>query len=67
MPLSQKDQIKIMNAGFKIIRADFQRIAIKYKSDGRYEWRDLEKGFSSRAALIRRMKELAEDKKIITD
>lgn len=67
MALSQNDQIKLIKAGFTIIRADLQRLAIKHKSNGRYDWRDLEKGFASRAALQRRIYELLKDNKIILD
>lgn len=67
MALSSKDQIKIINAGFTIIRADYERKVIKHKTFGQLEWKDMEKGFSSRAAVIRRMNELLEKKEIITD
>lgn len=64
--MTQSDQIKIINAGFTIIRADLFRMAIKTKK-GSFEWRTLEKGFPSKAALERRMKELLTDPKTIED
>lgn len=64
--MTQADQLKIIKAGFTIIRADLFRMAIKTKK-GSFEWRTLEKGFPSKAALDRRMKELLKDSHTIED
>lgn len=67
MPLTNNDAQKLIKAGFTIIRADYQRLVIKYKGKGQCEWKDLEKGFLSRAGLERRMKELLKNDLIIND
>lgn len=64
--MTQADQLKVLNAGFTIIRADLFRMAIKIKKSG-FDWRILEKGFASKAALERRMKELLKDPQTIED
>lgn len=64
--MTQSDQIKVINAGFTIIRADMFRMSIKSKG-GDFEWRTFEKGFASKAAIQRRMKELLSNPKIIED
>lgn len=64
--MTQSDQLKVLNAGFTIIRADLFRMAIKTKKSG-FDWRILEKGFPSKAALERRMKELLKDPQTIED
>ena len=63
--MNVKDQLKIINAGFRIIRADEQNLRIKEKSFVGMEWRTFEKGFASKAALGRRVRELLESNKII--
>lgn len=64
--MTAKDQLKITKAGFTIIRADFANLRIKHKT-GLQEWSTLEKGFKSKAALQRRMKELLEMNLIVED
>ena len=61
-------RIKVMNAGFIIIRADdypSPRIKALVKSHGDYK--TLEDGFKTKAARDRRFKELMKEKTIITD
>lgn len=57
---------KLQRAGFTILRCDFFRLQIKIRNSEQ-AWAVFEKGFSSRAALSRRMKELLEDERIIED
>ena len=69
--MNGRDQQKLINAGFTIIRKeDFNlngSLRIKTKGNGSHEWRTLEKGFATKAALERRMKKLLEDEKTIED
>jgi hypothetical protein len=59
--------MKVMAAGFRIIRTDDQPSPrIKVKENGNYEWRTLEK-FETKAARDRRFKELFRDVKTIND
>lgn len=64
--MTQSDQLKVLKAGFTIIRADLFRMAIKIKKSS-FDWRILEKGFASKAALERRIKELLKDPQTIED
>ncbi|MEG0760785.1 hypothetical protein [Chryseobacterium sp.] len=64
--MTAKDQIKLIKKGFKIIRADLFRLEIKIKTDS-HSWKVLEKGFSSKAAVERKMKKLLEDSLTIED
>ncbi|WP_312078404.1 hypothetical protein [Chryseobacterium sp.] len=64
--MTAKDQIKLINKGFKIIIADNFRLEIKQKSDS-HSWKVLEKGFSSKAAVERRMTELLQDQLTVED
>lgn len=65
------NQQKLVRAGFTIIRKeDFNmngQMRIKVKGNGSHEWRTLEKGFPTKAALERRMKELLQDEKTVED
>ena len=69
--MNATDQQKLVNAGFTIIRKeDFNLNAglrIKTKGNGSHEWKTLEKGFETKAALERRMKELLRDEKTVED
>lgn len=67
MPLTSKDQLKLIRAGFTIIRRDYQRLAIKHKTKDVLHWKTLRGGFQSKAALDREMKELLEVSSIIED
>jgi hypothetical protein len=64
--MTAKDQQKLMRKGFTIIRADLFRLTIKTKQS-QQDWKILEKGFTSKAAVERRMKELLKDDFIIED
>lgn len=64
--MNAKDHLKLMKSGFSIIRADIFRLQIKIKS-GMQDYRILEKGFASKAAVERRMKELLKDDMTVED
>jgi len=65
--MNATDQIKVLDAGFVIIRRDHHNLLIKHKGKGGHEWKHLEKGFKSKAALDRRMAQLLTQKQIIED
>jgi hypothetical protein len=66
--MDAKSQLKVIRAGFKIIRTDDQpSLRIKVKKRGSHEWTTLEKNFPSKAARDRRFNELLEDKNVISD
>lgn len=65
--MTQKDQIKVINAGFTIIRADYFRMSIKFKSNLSTEWKTGEKGFKTKKELEERMKQLLEHSHFIED
>lgn len=69
MPLHSRDVLKLLKAGFTIIRADNINLKIKCKSyfNKTNEWTTLEKDFTSKAAVRRKMDELLENKKTIED
>jgi|GEM_PF-1147647 len=70
--MDSKDQFKIIQEGFTIIRAsevptfpngrdqkpEYINICIKYKDKFHKDWATLEKGFTSRTQRDRRMEEL---------
>ncbi|KAF0198380.1 MAG: Uncharacterized protein FD166_1433 [Bacteroidetes bacterium] len=65
--MDQSSQMKVMAAGFRILRTDDQPSPrIKVKENGNYEWRTLEK-FETKAARDRRFKELLLENKTIQD
>ncbi len=65
--MDTNSQMKVMAAGFRIIRTDDQPTPrIKVKENGNYEWRTLEK-FLVKAARDRRCRELLQDSKTIHD
>ncbi len=76
--MQAKDQLKLLNAGFTIIRKSITPVyaggniigsacAIKYKTSENHEWRVMEKGFTSKAALQRRVDELLKNDKIVEE
>jgi hypothetical protein len=67
MPLHQRDQLKLIRAGFTIIRADYQNLLIKHKTYGVLHWKTLKSGFASKAALDREMNQLLTISTIIND
>lgn len=58
--MTAKDQLKVINAGFRIIRRDYVKLIIKYKSMGSPEWSNYMTGFKSKAALDRTAVKLLE-------
>jgi hypothetical protein len=68
--MNATDQQKLVSAGFTIIRKENimnGQLRIKTKGAGSHEWKTLEKGFASKEALERRMKELLQDPKTVED
>lgn len=55
--MNATDQLKVLKAGFTIIRAEMNTLKIKFKDRNNHDWKTLESGFSSKAALIRKKKE----------
>lgn len=62
--MTARDQVKLIDQGFRIIRADYFRMAIKEKYK-QYYWRVLEKDFKTKTDLERRIKELLKDQKTV--
>ena len=56
--MTQTDQLKVMQRGFKIIRKDENALIIKSKTLDSQNWTILYNGFPSKAALKRKMEEL---------
>lgn len=65
--MNTRDQLKILDAGFIIIRADESNLRIKAKTLARPEWHTYEKGFKSKAELRRRIKQLRDKWSIVED
>lgn len=64
--MDQASHMKLMAAGFRILRTDDQpSVRIKVKENGK-DWRTLEK-FETKAARERRFKELLTDSKTVHD
>lgn len=56
--MTLKDQQKLLRAGFTLIRSDQHNLRIKFRGSPDNDWRTLENGFKSKAALKRKMDEL---------
>jgi len=67
MPLHSRDVLKLLNAGFTIIRADNVNLKIKCKTKENTEWTTFQKDFKSKAELRRNMDEILKMKGIIED
>jgi hypothetical protein len=67
MALNSRDVLKLLNAGFTIIRADHNQLLIKYKSKENLHWKTLKNGFTSKASVDREMNKLLEISSIISD
>ena len=65
--MTQKDQIKVMKAGFVIIREDKDNLLIKAKSIANTNWHTYLSGFKSYAELTRNKKFLLEALTYIED
>lgn len=69
--MTAKDQLKLLDAGFTIIRADYERLKIKSKTKERPEWHFLEgaspTGFGTKAGLRSRMDHLLTSPLIVED
>jgi hypothetical protein len=53
--MTAKDQLKLLKAGFTIIRADENQLLIKFKDKNHLNWNLLSNGAKSKAELRRRM------------
>ncbi|MGC5744404.1 hypothetical protein [Chryseobacterium sp. NFX27] len=67
MALHSRDTLKILKAGFTIIREDNVNLRIKCKTLQNTDWITMEKDFKSKAAVRRKMDELLSKKNIIED
>lgn len=65
--MTSKDQLKVLKAGFKIIRSDEHNLLIKFKDINHLNWTVLNNGAKSKAELKRRMNDLLTDIKTIED
>lgn len=68
--MTAKDQVKLLNAGFTIIRKEGENTLsekkIKFKSTLHHEWKTLDK-YPTNAAMQRAAKELLENRMIVED
>lgn len=65
--MTSKDQLKVMRAGFIIVRKCYNEKHIKFKNKENLHWKIMESGFLSNAALDRKMNELLKQGLIIED
>lgn len=72
--MDAKNQQKLLDAGFTIVRAQAQQkninkwsCSIKVKTMKQREWTTLENDFESKAGMERRMKELLVDAMVVED
>ena len=71
--MNAKDQVKVLNAGFMLIRSEIPASVgsflgkIKCKTIQRREWHTLETGFISKASMDRRIAELLKSDKVVED
>jgi len=65
--MNQKDQLKVLKAGFTIIRKEESALKIKYKCDDDHNWKTLSSGYASKAAMQREMDQLLKSSNIIED
>lgn len=65
--MTQTDQQKVINKGFTIIRADYFRKEIKFKSKENLQWKVWDKGFKTKKAMENTMRELLEKSNFIED
>ena len=66
--MNQADQMKIMNAGFTIVRMDdHPTIRIKYKNRDSHEFKTLKGDFRSRAERDWHMQHILKDRLFVQD
>ena len=65
--MTAKDQLKLLIAGFIIIRKDKPAMKIKYKSREHPEWRTLSGEYTSKASLQKEMDRLLKSSDIVED
>jgi hypothetical protein len=51
--MNAKDQLKVIKAGFTILRVDWEKLQIKYKDSDHQEWCYYEHKYPSKASLKR--------------
>lgn len=49
--MTQKDQMKLLEAGYRIIRRDYTRMVLKQKTTHRYDWHNASAVFTTKVAL----------------
>lgn len=67
MALHSRDVLKLIKAGFTIIRSDNENLKIKHKTKNVNDWKTYESGFNSKVELRKRMDELLKLTKTIED
>lgn len=65
--MTAKDQLKLTAKGFEIIRRDYNTMNVKFKCKNHTDWRILQKGFESKAAMDRFMNVLLQGDKVVED
>lgn len=65
--MTAKDQLKVIKAGFIIIREDKEKLLIKAKFNDNKNWHTQYDGFKSYAELLRKKTELLKESVIIED
>ena len=65
--MTAKDQLKLLKAGFTIIRKEETAMKIKFKTKEYREWRTLSGGYTSKASLQKEMDRLLESSDIVED
>lgn len=67
MPLHSRDVLKLLKAGFTIIRADNENLKIKCKAKDNVNWTNIRRDFKSKAELRREMDVMLKMSSIIED
>lgn len=65
--MNAQDQLKVINAGFTILRVDWEKLQIKYKNKDRQEWSYLEDKYPSKASLKRDLAFMLQSKMAVED
>jgi hypothetical protein len=65
--MNAQDQLKVIKAGFTILRVDWEKLQIKYKNKDHLEWSYLEDKYPSKASLKRDLAFLLLSSKSVED
>lgn len=65
--MTQRDQKKLLEAGYTLIRRNYTKMAISQKTTYRWDWHFREIGFTTKKALNERADSLLMDDKFIED